>query len=557
MKKATLNQVWSFIWPYLVFIIVTTIMIYPQLKAGVLTTGGDTYFHFSRFYDAAMQLKNHQINFFQSNYGFYQSGRVINALYGPAFAYFNGFILLICRTWFNYQIVTDYIICLIGATSMMYLLRYMKINKGLAVLLSSLFINIGLIPAYINGSSFNGWGQAFMPFVLLCGVRMLKDRNEPINWIQLMVIMSILAQIHVLSTLMAVVLLIPFFIVSLFLNHNSKKLWISLSKAVVGTIFLTANVWGAYLVLLSSNTLGLPDPYNLMFSGVRVVNYSGYHGEYGTIFGFILPLAAILIMLQFIYVIFHLKQDIANTVVTLTGIILLGISSIYFPWGFVQRKLPILQTSFQFPFRLVAIIYPLLILGVGLTIQNNFTQDKWKKYISFGVVGIVFLESLVSIVRTTHYHSVYHVRNSAVQKAGKNTDLSKFLTTKKFGKQPDYLPISGKQDTKKFGNLYLKNVISNYSNYQHIVTKPGTLVLSWTGKTNKKVTLPVVMYAQSELIVNNQRFTGVKTRIGNPIVVQHKGKNMAILSFKIPTIFYALVAITLISWVVLLMWLIF
>lgn len=102
MKKFDLKKVWGVIWPYLVFVAAATIMIFSQLKTGVVTVGGDTFFHFSRFYDAAMQIENNNFSPFQTNYGFQQSGRVINALYGPGFAYLNGLILLMVKTWFNY-----------------------------------------------------------------------------------------------------------------------------------------------------------------------------------------------------------------------------------------------------------------------------------------------------------------------------------------------------------------------------------------------------------------------------------------------------------------------
>ena len=80
MRVFDLKKIWGVIWPYLIFIAVTTIMIFYQLKAGVFTSGADTFFHSARFYDAAMQIKNHNFSPFQSNYGFQQSGRVINAL---------------------------------------------------------------------------------------------------------------------------------------------------------------------------------------------------------------------------------------------------------------------------------------------------------------------------------------------------------------------------------------------------------------------------------------------------------------------------------------------
>lgn len=45
--------------------------------------GSDSVFHYNRFYEAAMQLKNGNFSYFLSLYGFQQSGRIVNALYGP------------------------------------------------------------------------------------------------------------------------------------------------------------------------------------------------------------------------------------------------------------------------------------------------------------------------------------------------------------------------------------------------------------------------------------------------------------------------------------------
>lgn len=56
MNSKKFDQIWLMIWPYLLFIVCITIMAFPQLMAGVVTKGGDTYFHYTRFYDTAMQM---------------------------------------------------------------------------------------------------------------------------------------------------------------------------------------------------------------------------------------------------------------------------------------------------------------------------------------------------------------------------------------------------------------------------------------------------------------------------------------------------------------------
>ena len=71
--------------------------------SGNMILGSDSIFHFNRFYDTSQQIKNLDFHYFISLYGFQESGRIINALYGPLFAYFQGILVLISKNWFTYQ----------------------------------------------------------------------------------------------------------------------------------------------------------------------------------------------------------------------------------------------------------------------------------------------------------------------------------------------------------------------------------------------------------------------------------------------------------------------
>ena len=93
------------------------------------------YFTIVVFYDAGMQIKSGIFSIFQTNFTFQQSGRIINAIYGPLFAYFNGILVLIAGNWFNYQVILAYLISLLGAGSMYYLLKQVGINKLLAAVM--------------------------------------------------------------------------------------------------------------------------------------------------------------------------------------------------------------------------------------------------------------------------------------------------------------------------------------------------------------------------------------------------------------------------------------
>ena len=549
LEKIKTNKFCQFIWPYLLIALATTIVISPQLISHTILASddtADTLFHYSRFYDAGMQLKTGIFSIFQTNFTFQQSGRIINAIYGPLFAYFNGILVLIAGNWFNYQVILAYVISLLGAGSMYYLLQKVGINKLLATVMGIIYINIGMIPAFINRSSFNGWGQALIPLVVLCGVRMIQDREKPINWIQLMLVMSLLVQVHVLSTLMAALLLLPFFIYSLIINQNSKKIWIPFIKAVVGTIVLSANVIGAFLVLMPNNHLAANTEFDLSRGGLRP--HVLWHNEYGTAFAYILPIFVLLIIAQFVYVVIHYKKDKLNTFVTIWGTVLLGLSSFVFPWGLVQSIFPRLKSYFQFPFRLTVVAYPLILLGMTLTVNHLLKQGVKPRAVGISLVVVLLLEAALPNIITNHIFTVACGKDAQVQTVAKASNSDQMLKILKWHYLPDYLPTKDKSIDQNAAYLYKINVVDQYQKFNHKVAKNGDLILSWKGKKDKDIVLPVVLYKQSELTVNSKKFTGAKNVIGNPIISQKSGLNRAVLHFIAAAWFYVVSAISLIAW---------
>lgn len=82
------------LWVPLIIVAFAVLLVTPQLFTRKVILGSDSVFHYNRFYEAAMQLKNGNFSYFLSLYGFQQSGRIVNALYGP-------FCLFTRRTCFN------------------------------------------------------------------------------------------------------------------------------------------------------------------------------------------------------------------------------------------------------------------------------------------------------------------------------------------------------------------------------------------------------------------------------------------------------------------------
>ena len=115
MKKYNLNKITGidYFIPVIFILLLTTVFLLPQLVSKVGISEPDTIFHFGRFYDTAQQIKNHNFSYFQMNYGMGTNGRIVNAFYGPFFAYFLGGLVLISKSWFQFEIMLVYLLFLI------------------------------------------------------------------------------------------------------------------------------------------------------------------------------------------------------------------------------------------------------------------------------------------------------------------------------------------------------------------------------------------------------------------------------------------------------------
>lgn len=144
--------------PYLAIAVMTYIIMYPQIISHGVILGTDSIFHFNRFYDAAKQIQQGNWSYFQSNYSFQQSGRIINAVYGPLFAYLNGILLGILGTWFRYQVISSFLVYFIGGVGMYQLATKVHACRRIVLLVSLIFLCIGWLPRWELAQNMNAWG---------------------------------------------------------------------------------------------------------------------------------------------------------------------------------------------------------------------------------------------------------------------------------------------------------------------------------------------------------------------------------------------------------------
>lgn len=542
------NKIIDYLIPIILSLVIATVLIWTELTTRSGLTLDDTAFHFHRFYDTYQQIQNHNFSYFQMNYGMGESGRIINALYGPFFAYLMGSLLLFCSSWLRFQILITYLIFLVGGLGIYRLSRKVKLSQVVSSIVTALFLTTGYIAYWPRSNAFNSWGAVLIPFVLIQGINLLNNHKTRFSWISLGIVMAIVAQIHLLSTFFSILALIPFFIYGLVLSENKRQMWIDVFKAVGLFIVLTANVWGAFLLLYPTNQMASPIDYSPVLTAVNL-SVAGT----STMWTSITEVTLLLFIVQLIYVIFNFKSSKLNTFVTLEGIVFLYLSSNLFPWQFVKDTLPAVTGYLQFPNRFTVVAYPLLFLGIGLTL-NELIKSHGKKLgmIASALAIVVVLFNVRADFNEINNNITYNKGITSNAKEMKEKGLAPYINKVEIN-SPDYLPVRKKIKSSDITGM-LMSMSPQKNNFEQKALSNGRLELTWKDSTSKVTTLPIFIYKQSELSLNNKVIKPKVNEIGMPQVQSRKGKNTAILSFKTPIWFIILLYISILSWVLLIIY---
>ncbi|QIA87454.1 cell division protein [Lactobacillus johnsonii] len=542
------NKIIDYLIPIILSLVIATVLIWTELTTRSGLTLDDTAFHFHRFYDTYQQIQNHNFSYFQMNYGMGESGRIVNALYGPFFAYLMGSLLLFCSSWLRFQILITYLIFLVGGLGIYRLSRKVKLSQVVSSIVTALFLTTGYIAYWPRSNAFNSWGAVLIPFVLIQGINLLNNHKKRFSWISLGIVMAIVAQIHLLSTFFSILALIPFFIYGLVLSENKRQMWIDVFKAVGLFIVLTANVWGAFLLLYPTNQMASPIDYSPVLTAVNL-SVAGT----STMWTSITEVTLLLFIVQLIYVIFNFKSSKLNTFVTLEGIVFLYLSSNLFPWQFVKDTLPAVTGYLQFPNRFTVVAYPLLFLGIGLTL-NELIKSHGKKLgmIASALAIVVVLFNVRADFNEINNNITYNKGITSNAKEMKEKGLAPYINKVEIN-SPDYLPVRKKIKSSDITGM-LMSMSPQKNNFEQRALSNGRLELTWKDSTSKVTTLPIFIYKQSELSLNSKVIKPKVNEIGMPQVQSRKGKNTAILSFKTPTWFTILLYISILSWALLIIY---
>ncbi|EME8095386.1 hypothetical protein HQ846_01770 [Enterococcus faecium] len=535
--------------PFLAIFFIALAFLMPHLFTHKLILGADAPFHYNRFYDAAQQIKYGDFHYFPSLYGFQQSGRIVNAVYGPFFAYLQGLIVLLAGSWFHYQILSNFILYLISGFSMLILLRYVNIRNWVSVPVAVLFMSTYSIQYWSINQGFTSWGTCFYPLCMIPIADFVLHKKFPV--IKVAVSVGLMTQIHLLSSIMLALMYIPFYLYYFFNQTEKGKALLQLIKSVLLYFVLTANIWAGLAIVYSGNKI-LPPFVNREMSQKAIDLDGSYWLHYPKAF----PILILSGFLLFIF--FQQKNTLFQKIVLYTSLVFFFLSTSLIPWTtLIEKNVPFISLI-QFPFRFFVPFTLLLLLYLALSL-NQWSEQKWFRLLS--IFGILIFSA--QTIQNLYQHLEKWENETFVSRhtylfdtpeEARKTFFSKDMSTSLFVFQkttPDYLPIYKETKDNKY-DRYNEEILENETTF--IKTHPGGLLtIKWKNTGDKTVHIPVIVYDRTVLQQNGKTLTDYEvTDIGTPIVKQQKGINELTLHYQTPIYFYFILSLNLIGWFTLL-----
>lgn len=547
--------------PFFLIFSIALLFTLPQIISGGMIIGSDAIFHFNRFYDTAMQIKTGNIHYFLTTFGFQQTGRIINPLYGPLMAYIQGLLVLISGSWFSYQILANFILYCISGVSMFSLLKCNKVSLKINLFTSILFMTTYSVHYWTIGQSFSSWGAVFLPFALIPLRKMVLEGKIAI--VQIGFSVALMMQTHLFSCLLLVLIYFIFFIFSWWKSQHKIQMIRDIALSVLLFSLLTANIWMNMLHLYLTNEI-LPPFINQSLDS-NTINRSSWYWLVNPIF--LVPI----IICQFKCLVSpQQKPSQVNKMASITAILFLILSSSLIPWKFLMSQEIKFVELIQFPFRFFIPFTVLILFSLALSLEENSLQRKaYSKY-----RHPVIILSLVQVLLTSSYglscwllndvHSfeslhthIQPVDSQVIKDSFHQNDLAQGLSYWEKS-TPDYLPLYQKTEKNKY-QLYEKLILQQHRQFEKRACKEG-LRIEWTSQGKETTNLPIVLYQNSQLIVNGQEISpqeATLSYIGTPTIQQVTGKNYAILTYKTPSYFTCSLRLTLISWLILCLYAVF
>lgn len=564
-SKRNNQLIFSFIVIFIIAIGMQSIQVFNKN----LFLGYDWNFHYNRFYDAAQQIKEGNFQYFISMYGFSQTGRIVNANYGPVFAYVQGLVLLVCGSWLKYQLISNFLITFLSMGAMFFLLVKNKIRVFICLPLSVLYSTFYLIQSWTFNQAFGSWGAVILPLGVLAGVHFITSSHYFKDIFFLSLVMSLAIQIHLLTAFFLTIILSVFFIVGLIQTNDKLSLFTSVLIAAVVTVCMTANVWYPLIETNFENDLLRPFvEWNMEASAVKLSLQGPLSNLSITVFS--------LFVTQFILLVFIVPNNL-NKIVIILAFVFFIMSSRLIPWNEIAQIYPSV-TIIQFPSRLLLPALSFITLGIALSFETLMQKGGNRKQCTKYSLYCLLL-CLCFIGLKMHYDSsverLQFWKSDSLQATTENLEFktnNKTLLRKSFDKindlgkplelmvkpTSDYLPVLNKElafddDFHPYGE-YKSAIINNSMNDDlNKSVKNNRLVLTWESNSREETLMPIIVYKRTQVTLNGKELSKKeikKNRIGALLIHPQKGTNSLHIEYNTSNLFYCMLFITIISWFV-------
>lgn len=552
-KKGTQLSIDSPNWLLIIIVLcfAAFIMVSPQVYLHSVILGNDIMFHFNRFYETYMQIKTGNFNFFQSLYSFQSSGRIITAFYGADFAYLQGLLLIILKSWFKYQLVSSFSCFFIAGASMFWLTYKCKVRTNIGLIIALLYMSSSAVSYYPIAQAFTGWGAALMPLLFVPAIEALKNKESPIRPLQLAIPVTLLLSTHLLSLVIGILAILPFYVIAFINTKNKLNMIFRLAESIGLTMLFSANTIIGFIDVYLSNKILSPSPISQMLSQSMSFSLEGNSwGNYGLVFTAIFFAVIIYFFLNWA------KTSLTSKVIVIVGAFFMLLSSKLLPWNSIPHMFKFVS-FFQFPQRFSVIAFVLLLLSFALILQESkLLKDVDKKYYILTLLCALFsIFNVYNLMYDQSWHwntndltAAGNNKSSMVEKdpqklreAFYNKDLNIALKAIQKG-TPDYLPVQKNVESSDVlkqnpYELYTNQIINNNVHFNKTVTSDSKLRLTWTNNSNEEsdIQLPIIIYNHSTVTLNGKKLTPNEiktTQIGAAIVTSSPGKNTLVIGYK-------------------------
>jgi len=552
------SKLFRYIVTFLIFASISIIIQSYQISRQSFLLGADSFWHMNRIYEAMMQIRNNNYSYFISIYGFEQSARIVNALYGPGMSYVLGVFLLFTGSWVRFQIVTSFLINIISAFGIYRILRMVKVKYNISIMLSVLYMTYWHVIAFNLRGGFFSFAAMIVPYVLYYAFEVNYKKN--FNYIGLGLVMAIAVQTHMFTALLAAVALFPLFIIAL-KKDNFRYIFSRVYLAVGIALILSLNFWYGFFSIMSNNNIILTSPRDLADGAISFfVQNPQSQRNLGLVFTLIL-----LGYIAYVFVSGKSKISMIDYKITIVATIFLFISSRFFPWSVVNILIPPIRSLLQFPSRIIVVPIILVLVLLGITIENIKNEKICKFSIILLSIGIILQIGIAQnqILQQSNIFSGVNViddRNTTINTGITNSELRAMFRSSNPSDAivamnkptPDYLPVGHNEvnvhNYTQFNawGQFRDQIINNREGFTYEVINGG-IEVSWTSIDADTIQLPIIVYSGTKVELNNEVINHPDTTdIGSLIVQPEIGENIVRITYPTGNLFGLLIKCTII-----------